>query len=550
MYNIVDARSVPENETLETDVCIVGTGVAGIALARELMGQEFRVCLLESGDLKFNQDTQSLCVGESIGHPYFPLHEARARFFGGSANFWDIDIGENRIGVRLRPLDPIDFEERDWVPYSGWPFNKSALEPFYDRAQTICQIEPSTYDVKDWEEPEKAPRLPFRPGSVETVIFKFGRRDLFTRDYAYEVTHRAENILTFLFANAIGIETDEAARRVTRLRVACLEGNRFDVTAKLFILAAGGIETPRLLLLSNRIQNVGLGNQHDLVGRFFMEHLHFWSGFYIPSKPSVYESAGLYKSIRGVKQVPIVGKLALTEGELRRHRLLNQNFQLFPRRISYSRLYPDIRSEGVIALQAVRSALRSGRIPSGLMTHLGNVVRGIDDIALNGLGRIRRKVHAMMANSDRIQAFRLAHMAEQIPNPESRVTLSADRDCLGLNRVQLNWQLSPIDILSTVRTQQILDAELRRAGLGRLWIEMRDATPPPGLHGGYHHMGTTRMHVNPHHGVVDENCRVHGISNLFIAGPSVFPTGGYANPTLTTVALAVRLADHVKRCMG
>jgi choline dehydrogenase-like flavoprotein len=550
MYNIVDARSVPENETFETDVCIVGAGVAGLTLAREFIGQEFRVCLLESGDLKFNQDVQSLCVGASVGHPYFPLHEARARFFGGSANFWDLDVGKGQVGARLRPLDPIDFEERDWVPHSGWPFSKSVLDPFYERAQAIWQIEPATYDVKEWEDAEKSPRLPFRPGSVETVIFKFGRRDLFTRDYAYEVTHRAENILTFLFANAIGIETDEAARRATRLRVACLEGNRFWVTAKLFILAAGGIETPRLLLLSNRIQNVGLGNQHDLVGRFFMEHLHFWSGFYIPSKPSVYESAGLYKSIRSVKQVPIIGKLALTEGELRRHRLLNQNFQLMPRAVSYARLHPGIRSEGITALQAVRSALRSGRIPSGFMTHLGNVVRGIDDIALNGLGKIRRKVHAMMANGDRIQAFRLAHMAEQVPNPESRVTLSADRDRLGLNRVQLNWQLSPIDILSTVRTQRILDAELRRAGLGRLWIEMRDATPPAGLHGGYHHMGTTRMHVNPDHGVVDENCRVHGISNLFIAGPSVFPTGGYANPTLTTVALTVRLADHVKRCMG
>jgi choline dehydrogenase-like flavoprotein len=176
-------------------------------------------------------------------------------------------------------------------------------------------------------------------------------------------------------------------------------------------------------------------------------------------------------------------------------------------------------------------------------------VRGIDDIAINGLRKIRRKAYTKMANKDGIQAFRLAHMAEQIPNPESRVTLSADRDRLGLNRVRLNWQLSPIDILSSVRTQQILDAELHRAGLGRLLIEMHDSSPPQGLHGGYHHMGTTRMHVNPRHGVVDENCRVHGLSNLFIAGPSVFPTGGYANPTLTTVALAVRLADHVKKCM-
>jgi choline dehydrogenase-like flavoprotein len=549
MHGIVDARSVPENKTFETDVCIVGAGVAGITLAREFMGQEFRVCVLESGDLKFNQDIQSLCAGESVGHLYFPLHEARARFLGGSANFWHIDLGENRVGARLRPLDPIDFETRDWVPHSGWPFNKSALDPFYDRAQAICQIGPSTYDVKHWEDPEKAPRLPLRPGRAETIIFKFGRRELFTKDYAYETTRRADNILTFLFANAIEIETDEPAKTVTRLHVACLEGNRFCVTAKIFILAAGGIETPRLLLVSNKTQNVGLGNQHDLVGRFFMEHLHFWSGLYIPSKLSVYESAGLYKSIRRVEQVPIIGKLVLTEAELRRRRLLNQNFQLMPCTISHSRLYRGIRSKGPMALQAVCSALRSGRLPSGFLTHLSDIVRGIDDIAINGLRKIKRKAYAKMANRPEIQAFRLAHMAEQMPNPESRVMLAADRDRLGLNRVRLNWQLSPSDILSTVRSQQILDAELRRAGLGRLLIDMHDASPPQGLHGGYHHMGTTRMHVNPKHGVIDANCRVHGLSNLFVAGPSVFPTGGYANPVLTVVALAVRLADHVKKCL-
>jgi len=550
MPSIVDARSILENETLETDVCIVGAGVAGITLAREFMGQQFRVCVLESGDLKFSQDSQSLCVGETTGQPYFPLHEARARFLGGSANLWHIDIGENRIGARLRPLDPIDFEERDWVPHSGWPFNKSTLDPFYKRAQAICRVEPSTYDVKDWEDPEEAPQLPFRPGRVETVIFKFGQRELFTKDFADEIANRAENILTFLFANVIEIETDELAKTVTRVHVACIEGHRFYVTAKIFILAAGGLETPRLLLLSNRYQTVGLGNQHDLVGRFFMEHLHFWSGLYLPSNQRVYELAGLYKQIRPVKQVPIIGKLALTREELTLRRLLNQNVQLVPCTIAKSGMYPSIRSKSTVALQALRSALRTGSVPGEFMAPLAHVIRGIDDITINGLRKIRKKLHAKIGRQIGIQAFRLAHMAEQIPNPESRVTLTADRDCLGLHRIQLNWQLSPIDILSSVRTQKILDAELRRAGLVRLWIQMRDALPPRNLHGGYHHMGTTRMHVNPRHGVVDEHSRVHGLSNLFIAGPSVFPTGGYANPVLTIVALAVRLADHIKRCLG
>jgi choline dehydrogenase-like flavoprotein len=129
------------------------------------------------------------------------------------------------------------------------------------------------------------------------------------------------------------------------------------------------------------------------------------------------------------------------------------------------------------------------------------------------------------------------------------VTLSEQTDALGMPRVRLEWRLRPADMRSMVRAQEIVDEELRRAGLGRLQIELDDATPPPGLKGGWHHMGTTRMHLDPRQGVVDEHCRVHGVANLYVAGSSVFPTAGYANPTLTLCALAIRLADRVKKEM-
>lgn len=544
---IVDARSVPENDTIETDVCIVGAGVAGITLAREFASQPFQVCLLESGHLKFSEETQSLCAGEDIGHPYFALDRARARFFGGTANFWDIDIGEGRIGVRLRPLDAIDFEERECVPYSGWPFGKAELEPFYERAQKLFKVEPSTYDVKDWENPA-TPCLPLN-GRVQTVIFKFGWRELFTQEYRYEVTQYAENILTFLFANVTEIETNEPRKAATRLRVACLHGNKFWVSAKIFILAVGGIEAPRLLLLSNRQQAAGLGNQRDLVGRYFMEHLHFWSGVYVPSNRRIWERAGLYKGIHKVREIPVIGKLALSESVLRRERLLNQNIQLIPDVLSISHLYPRVRSKSIASFDAFRSAVFAGKMPDHWMRHIANIMAEPDDIARNTYRKVKRQMSEIF-NERKIQGFRLAHMSEQTPNPDSRVALSTERDALGQNCVRLNWQPSEIDFLSVVRTQEIIDAELRRAGLGRLYIQLRGPVAPPGLHGGYHHMGTTRMHVDPKKGVVDHNCRVHGISNLFIAGPSVFPTGGYANPTLTNAALTLRLADYVKGIMA
>jgi choline dehydrogenase-like flavoprotein len=166
-----------------------------------------------------------------------------------------------------------------------------------------------------------------------------------------------------------------------------------------------------------------------------------------------------------------------------------------------------------------------------------------------------RKIHSLLSRAYRKfkppeTRFRLNQMTEQIPNPDSRILLVEEKDAFGRNRVCLDWRLSSSDIRSIIRSQEIINEELQKAGLGRLQITMTKKKLPSNLQGGWHHMGTTRMHVNPGKGVVDENCRAHGISNLFIAGPSVFPTCGYANPVLTIVALAIRLADHVKNKFG
>jgi choline dehydrogenase-like flavoprotein len=509
-------------------------------MARELIGNDFRVCLVESGGFEPDKATQSLYWGENIGHPYYELDTARARFFGGTSHYWHIPLGDDCLGVRLRPLDEIDFEEREWIPHSGWPFDKTHLNPFYERAQSICQLGPFTYDVEDWEDPVKTPRLPLNGGRVQTTIFQFGTRDYFFREYRDQIT-RAENIVTYLHANAVNIETNETARQVTRLRMAYLGGNEFWVTAKLFILAMGGIEIPRLLLLSNTVQKEGLGNQYDLVGRFFMEHPHLWSGIYIPSDPSIFTSTGLYK-VHTVNNVPVMGKLTLNEEVLCRERLLNYCVSIHPK-IRPNPRYHKTASKGVNSLRKLRSTVRNGNVPRDWGKLLGHVINDSGGVALNAYRKVMRRFH-------KIPVFLLNHMAEQAPNPSSRVTLGQERDALGQNRVQLDWHLSPIDIKSMIRAQGIIDEELRHAGLGRLRIELEDETPPGDLHGGWHHMGTTRMHVDPQKGVVDENCKVHGISNLFIAGSSVFPTGGYANPVLTIVALAIRLADHIKQVMA
>jgi len=271
----IDARSIDSNQIIESDVCIVGAGVAGLTLGIEFKKAKFNTCIIESGGEKADKATQALYWGENVGLPYYPLDTARARFLGGSSHYWVIQLPNRKIGVRLRPLDPIDFEARDWVPHSGWPFSKSHLDPFYERAQTICQIGPYNYDARQYAQPAERMELPFTGDRVYTTMFQFGSRDVFFKQYVQEVK-QADNITTLLHGNVLDIETNETASQVHRLKVACLDGRRFWVKARLFILATGGLETPRLLLLANRTQPAGLGNGHDLVGRFFMEHPHLW----------------------------------------------------------------------------------------------------------------------------------------------------------------------------------------------------------------------------------------------------------------------------------
>jgi choline dehydrogenase-like flavoprotein len=557
---IIDARTVDEDEVLRTDVCIVGAGPAGIALARECIGEDFQVCLLESGGFEPDEALQSLSKGENVGLPYDRLDDARYRAFGGNSRTWSLDIGGGQPGIRLRALDPIDFEKRDWVPYSGWPFDRAHLEPFYERAHRFFQLGAVDYEPDHWEDPRTRPRLPFVGNRVTTTVFQFGRADLFTETYRDDI-NRAGNVTAYIYANVVELGTDTTGTLVERARVACLPGgtsvlmvsesgfqkvrvaplpaNRFSVAARIFVLAAGGTENARLLLLSHTVHAGGLGNQHDLVGRFFMEHPHIWSGHFISSTPGVPETTALYR-IHSVAGVPVMAKLTLAEAVRRRERLLGYAVSIHPLKRSG-------RPASVHSLLRLGRALRERRRPRRLGLHLRNVITGIDQIAATVWGRATKRRRVGRATDYAV--FRLDHMAEQAPNWNSRVTLSDQHDALGLPRVRLEWRLSPTDMRSMVRSQEIIDEELRRAGLGHLQIQLDEETPPVGLKGGWHHMGTTRMHVDPRQGVVDQHGKVHGVANLYVTGSSVFPTAGYANPTLTLCALAIRLADQVKREM-
>lgn len=552
---LINASTLPEDTLIETDICIIGAGAAGITLAREFINQPYQVCLLEGGGLDFDEVTQSLYAGENIGVPYFPLKESRARYLGGSTNLW---------GGWSRPLDDIDFEDRPWMPYSGWPFTKAELYPYYERAQKVSNLGPFEYDYAYWEDTlrqHKRQQLPFLGNQLVPYIWQLvpPTHVRFGQAYRPEI-QQASNINTYLHANVVEIDTNDTAQSVTRLRVATLAGKKFWVSAKTFILAVGGIENPRLLLNANKVQSTGLGNQHDLVGRFFMEHPYLISG-----QIRLASSADLYTQRHfHVGQITMGTALGLSKEVQKREQILNFCTRLIPfeeewvdafnrlrfkyRQTIAHKAFPNAGGESHRKYFPTLSEGRKYKGESTFMQDLGKVIAKLDRVTIQAYAKL---VHKRAFSSGNTNFCDTHLIGEQAPNPDSRVMLSRDRDRLGLNCAQLDWRLSPLDKYTMARSQQIIAQEFERSGLGKLQIDLTDDdTSWRSVNGSYHHIGTTRMSINPRQGVVNEHCQVHGISNLYVAGSSVFSTSGLSNPTLTIIALAIRLADHIKGRMG
>jgi choline dehydrogenase-like flavoprotein len=525
-----DARSVPRDTTLETDVCIVGAGAAGITLARELSGSALRVTVLESGGFEYETETQDLYGGRSIGLPYSDLSVPRLRFFGGTTNHW---------GGICRPFEDADFEAREGIRFTGWPIKKDDIDPFYPRAVRVVRLPSQEWDLDHWAPGHELAPLRLRSDRIVSRVTQVVEQDLrsFATAYRNDLS-QAPNVTVYLQANVTAVEADQDGRTAAAVKVATLEGNRFSVRAKAFVLATGAVENARLLLVSNDQRPDGLGNQHGVVGRFFLEHPRFVAGLIAPFTP--HPNLGFYDNHR-------VGG-ALVRGYL----ASSKDFQL---------------AEGLLDLQ-IRLDLSYGDPPDDasdfarhVMTLAGDV-ESWQKIAIPGppvpIPYLEVVREALDSPEDtyiylrgRVEMIGLTTRIEQAPNPDSRVVLVRQRDQLGMQRVALDWRLSEVDKRNVRRTLELLGAEVGRAGIGRLKILYRedDSGWPPDLGGGQHHMGTTRMSDDPRQGVVDRNCRVHEMSNLFVAGSSVFPTPGGATPTLMLVALAIRLADHLKGTM-
>jgi len=507
----IDARDLDNNSIIEGDICIVGAGAAGISMAMEWNHSKHKVILLEGGGFEYDDRVQELYTGKTTGIPYFPLKAIRLHYFGGTTGHW--------AGF-CSTFDEIDFKKRDWVPHSGWPINRKDLDPFYARAHPIIDLGPYEYDAAYWmkQYPNSKP-LPLDEKIVWNKMWQFSPPTRFGTKYRDAIV-QSKNIHLYTYANVVDIRANDPVTAIREVTVKNYAGKQHTIKAKYFVLACCSVQNARLLLASNQQTAKGLGNDHDLVGRFFMEHLEMKSAELWLAQPDALQFY-MWETLGTTKPR---AELAISEAQQAEHKILNGTASLVP--------------------------LSQGRKSRAFIDMYRNEKNKTD------FGQFRdTSQHVDPKDAPKDLSYMLHTRIEQSPNPNSRVTLDTEKDSLGMPRASLNWDLIPLEKRSMRKIYEIIGQELGRASKGRIRLldylrEEQDMTWPKSTGGGWHHMGTTRMSSDPKQGVVDADCKIHSLNNLFVAGSSCFATAAAPNPTLTLIALTLRLSDHVKKLMG
>jgi choline dehydrogenase-like flavoprotein len=482
------------------DVCVVGGGPAGVTLARALAARGLDVALMEAGGLEMSADAQDPYAGDIIGLDYYDPFVARLRFLGGSSNHW---------GGRCRALDDHDFEPQSFHPLSGWPIAKTDLDPYAAKAAEILNLEPALEDAP-----------PDRPDAELFQIFHRISRPLvrFGEKFHDELAG-AERIDLVLHANLVDLRLNDGLDTVSAAVFKSYErgDSGFAVRARVFCLCMGGLENPRFLLNARSQIPTGIGNQHDLVGRFFCDHPHYQLG-----------------EVLFENEVPRNAHFSATREFLDDHQVLNFNVMMLSDELS---LFREASRRVICSTPFTeRLAARVMRPPP--------IDCGHD--AFN-------EAWAQWWGGDAGEPVGWIRInSAQMLNPDSRVLLAEEKDDFGLNRLAVDWRLTELDYRTMRMAAETFGAHVAERNIGRVRISdwlLEDKPTPPRVGeddvAGYHHMCTTRMSDDPRQGVVDRNCRVHGTTNLFLGGSSVFATTGHANPTYTIVQLALRLADHL-----
>jgi choline dehydrogenase-like flavoprotein len=522
---IKDFNDYRDGDTLTADICIVGAGVAGLSIAAEFLGTGCKILLLESGGKKDEAATQRLYQSDVMRLPHDGVHNGRFRVYGGSSTRW---------GAQLMTLEPLDFSARSYIGQSGWPIDYETVAPHYDRAQNILRVNDLSYEEDLWQELGIEP-LPFERSILR---YRFSKWPAFKhRNLAKTVGPQVEtatNIDVLLHANLVEIVPDPGGSTVESLNIKSLHGRSAMVHARTIIICTGAIEVARILLASNSVIREGVGNQSGIVGRYFQDHISIRVARLNPADRQRFTQT-FDPAFHGDTMHSC--KLAMTSTAQAQHRTLN---------IMGHVVFGFTEESGLYELRKVLRAVQSKKNPIPSPLGAWRIMRYSSDIFRMAFGQYlaRRRL------SPKLAKCHLALECEQAPSADSRVMLSSEKDALGMPKTVLDWRLSDLEKHSIQVYTNLFRQEWERLEMGDAeWNQVIDQ-PGDGwideCTDTYHHAGTTRMSHDPRSGVVDGNLKVHGLDNLYIASTSVFPSSGCGNPTLTMMALCMRLADRLK----
>lgn len=553
---IIDARCLPGGTHLNCDVVVVGTGPAGTSIAMQLAESGADIIVLEAGGEHYSYKTQRHFAGEIVNPDLQPqLNQYRIRQFGGGSNVW---------GGRCCPYDEIDFEPRSWVPGSGWPINHSILEPYYVRAHEFLDIGEFCYTAGECLDGDRRAPLPDMTWNkiCDNKVWRYSPPTNFRKKYRKHLNNFT-NARVLLYATCLELRST-TGNRITQALIATGQDRRISVSAKLFALAAGAIESARLLLLSRDKHPAGLGNGYDQVGRYFQTHMYGSVAKirYLGNPRSV-----RFQYERSHDGIYVQHMLTVHPDVQREQHLLN-----FCAVLEHPDFHDPEHASAILSSMFLLKGLISHRLPAELARkalyhggtgefgsklfgrHIWNVICDFDSMLpfswdwLNRRLLAKRKLPSVKVYNKQGEYY-LLYSSEQEPNAHSRVMLSDSTDSFGYNRVKSDWRYTDRDIDSIVENHRVIANDIEEArypcvALDADFANLADRVKETSRLGS-HHIGITRMSDDLRAGVVDSRCRVHDVSNLYIASSAVFPTSSCKSVTLLIVAIALRVADTI-----
>ena len=551
----IDAETLDDRTTIASDIAIVGSGPAGIVLALELAKGGFEVVLIESGRLNFSEAIQDLGRA-SYRDPqrHAPMSECTRRQLGGTSIIW---------GGRCLPYDRVDFDRRDYIPHSDWPIVYEEIADYFQRACDYFFCGKSAFEIEQISNIAQKSIVPGLPDAevLTSTLERWSLPTNFGKEYCTDLK-QSQRIKLVYGLTCTEILTNDGGNRVTSLHAKTLGGKTIAVKCQKYVLAGGGLNTTRLLMTSDRQHPGGIGNHSGLLGRFYMGHL---SGDIAVAHFTTPPQDTVFGFDRDADNIYLRRRFSFTREFLHEQQLSNTVAWLGTPKFGDPAHRNGILSAAYLALNMpiLKNYLTSKTIRTAAIgtvcqrierAHLRNVFADFQQ-TMSFLPRFgyeryiaKRKIPALFVYSA-ANEYPLHYHSEQIPNPNSTVSLSDERDRLGMLRLKIDLQFVQADIDSVVRAHQHWDRHLRKNNCGYLKYLTDDpaASVWEQAGDGFHQIGTTRMSADPSRGVVSTDSQVHGIDNLFVASSSVFVTSGQANSTLTIVAFALRLADHLHK---